>query len=97
MRGKSLQSVLTGATNTIRDKEEFIVGEMGDVGRWIRQGDFKAVWNAPPYGDETWRLYNIMKDPGETQDLAKAHPEQVETLKQAGDRYVEGVGVITSK
>ena len=62
MRGKSLQGVLTGATNTVRDKEEFIVGEMGDVGRWIRQGDFKAVWNAPPYGDETWRLYNIVQN-----------------------------------
>ena len=97
MRGKSLQGVLTGATNTVRDKDEFIVGEMGDVGRWIRQGDFKAEWNAPPYGDETWRLYNIKKDPGETQDLAKAYPEQVKTLREAGERYVEGVGVITSK
>ena len=97
MRGKSLQAVLTGATTTVRDKEEFIVGEMGDVGRWIRQGDFKAVWNAPPYGDETWRLYNIKKDPGETQDLAKTHREKVKTLREAGDRYVEGVNVITSK
>ena len=97
MRGKSLQAVLAGATKIVRDKEEFIVGEMGDVGRWIRQGDFKAVWNAPPYGDEKWRLFNIVEDPGETNDLAKAYPELVKTLKEAGDRYVEGVNVITSK
>lgn len=97
MRGKSLQTVLTGKTQSVRDNEEFIVGEMGDVGRWIRQGDYKAVWNAPPYGDEQWRLFNIVDDPGETRDLAKTMPELVQTLREAGERYVEGVNVITAK
>jgi arylsulfatase len=97
MRGKSLQAMLAGTANSIRGEEDFIVGEMGDVGRWIRQGDFKAVWNAPPYGDEQWRLFNIVEDPGETRDLAKTMPEKVKVLREAGETYVEGVDVISAK
>ena len=96
MRGKSLQGVLSGATKTVRDETQFVVGEMGGAGRWIRQGDYKAVWNAPPYGDEKWRLFNVVEDPGETRDLAKELPEKVKILKAAGQRYVEDVGVVSS-
>lgn len=38
-------------------------------GKWMRQGDLKAVSVAPPYGAGIWHLYDVVKDAGETRDL----------------------------
>ena len=96
MRGKSLKGVLTGSTKEVYDKDEFIGGEMQN-GKWMRQGDFKAVSVAPPYGTGTWHLYNLADDPGETHDLAKERPEILKKLQAAWDRYAKDVGVVLTK
>ena len=93
MRGKSLQGVLTGSTKVVYGADEFVGGEMQN-GKWMRQGDFKAVSVAPPYGTGTWHLYNLAKDPGETHDLAGAQPETLKKLQAAWDDYAEDVGVV---
>jgi arylsulfatase len=93
MNGRSIQGVLKGATQAAYGTEEFICGEMQD-GKWVRQGDFKAVSVAPPYGASTWQLYNLSVDPGETNDLAKQQPEKLEQLKTAWKRYADEVGVV---
>jgi arylsulfatase len=96
MRGRSLKGVLTGSKQAVYDADEFIGGEMQN-GKWMRQGDLKAVSVAPPYGPGTWHLYNVADDPGETRDLAKEQPETLKKLKAAWDRYAEDVGVILPK
>ena len=96
MRGKSLQGVLTGSAKSVYGAEEFVGGEMQN-GKWMRQGDFKAVSVAPPYGTGTWHLYNLADDPGETHDLAKAQPETLKKLQVAWDRYADDVGVVLSQ
>jgi len=96
LRGKSLQGVLTGSTKAVYGADEFVGGELQN-GKWMRQGDFKAVSVAPPYGTGTWHLYNLADDPGETRDLAKAQPETLKTLQAAWDRYADEVGVVSSK
>ncbi len=78
MRGKSLEGVLEGSAEAVYDANELVGGEMQN-GKWMRQGDLKAVSVAPPYGTGIWHLYNLAKDPGETNDLAE---EQPETLKK---------------
>jgi arylsulfatase len=93
MRGKSLQGVLAGSSKSVYDADEFIGGEMQN-GKWMRQGDFKAVSVAPPYGTGTWHLYNLANDPGETQDLAKEQPDTLKKLQAAWDRYSDDVGVV---
>jgi len=75
LRGKSLNGVLSGTTQTIYSDEDFVGGEMGN-GKWMRHGKYKAVSIAPPYGKGDWQLYNVIDDPGETQDLAKAPNRQ---------------------
>jgi arylsulfatase len=69
MRGKSLRGVLSRATQTIYSDEDFVEGEMDN-------GKYKAVSIAPLYGKGDWQLYNVIDDPGETQDLAKAQNRQ---------------------
>jgi arylsulfatase len=96
MRGKSLKGVLTGSTKAIYGADEFVGGEM-QTGKWMRQGDFKAVSVAPPYGTGTWHLYNLADDPGETYDLAKEQPEILKKLQAAWHRYARDVGVVLTK
>jgi len=96
MRGRSLQGVLTGSTNTVYGENDFVGGEMLN-GKWMRRGAFKAVSVAPPYGSGTWQLYNVVDDPGETRDLATEQPEMLNDLQAAWDRYAKDVGVVLSK
>ena len=95
MRGKSLNGVLSGTTPTIYSDEDFVGGEIVN-GKWMRQGKYKAVSIAPPYGKGDWQLYNVVDDPGETTDLAKAQLEILKILQTAWDNYAKEVGVVLS-
>jgi arylsulfatase len=94
MRGRSLAGVLAGSTNAAYDDDDFVGGEMQD-GKWMRQGRYKAVSVAPPYGSGEWKLYDVVSDPGETRDLSVEHPEKLSELRVAWDRYAGDVGVIS--
>ncbi len=91
-----MKGVLTGSMKAVYDENDFVGGEMQN-GKWIRQGDFKAVSVAMPYGTEIWHLYNLADDPGETNDLANDKPETLKKLQAAWDRYAKDVGVVLSK
>jgi arylsulfatase len=95
-RGRSMMGLLNGSTKSIYNDEEFIGGEMRN-GKWMRQGDFKAVLVPKPYGTGGWKLFNVIADPGEVNDLSKALPEKLEILIAAWDRYAVDVGVIPEK
>lgn len=65
-------------------------------GKWMRQGDFKAVSVAPPYGNGVWHLYNVVDDSGETRDLAEKYPDILKKLQAVWDKYAQEVGVVLS-
>ena len=96
MRGKSLKGILTGSTKAVYAANDLVGGEMVN-GKWMRQGNYKAVSVAPPYGSGDWQLYNVVEDPGETSDLAQQQPEKLKKLQAAWDRYAKDVGVVLSK
>jgi arylsulfatase len=93
IRGRSLAPVLSGEQASVYDADDFVCGEMQN-GKWVRQGDLKAVSVAPPYGPGEWKLYDLAVDPGETHDLAEEEPERLKQLQAAWDRYADDVGVI---
>jgi arylsulfatase len=93
MRGRSMAGLLDGSTEAIYRPDELVGGEMGG-GKWMRQGDFKAVMVPKPYGTGVWQLFNVADDPGEANDLAKEMPSRLSTLRSAWDRYADEVGVI---
>jgi len=66
-------------------------------GRCLRQRDLKPVSVAPPYGNGTWHIYNVVDDPGKTRDFAKKQPKKLKKLKVAWKRYAKDVGVVLSK
>lgn len=67
----------------------------------IRKDNWKLIlwpgsggWSFPRTGDEIeglppFQLYDLEKDPGESDNLAASHPEKVEELKALLARYVE--------
>ena len=65
-------------------------------GKWMRQGDFKAVMVPKPYGTGEWQLFNVVEDPGEAKDLSKEMPDKLKTLMAAWDNYAKDVGVVLS-
>ena len=85
--------LLDGTKEDLYNAEEFVGGEMGG-GKWMRQGDLKAVMVPEPYGSGVWQLFDVAKDPGETKDLSEGMPEKLENLKRAWDQYAKAVGVV---
>ena len=93
MRGKSMARVLSGSGNRLHEADAYIGGEMGG-GKWMRQGSYKAVSVAKPYGTGEWNLFDLENDPGETKDLSKEKPELLSRLKSAWEKYAGEVGVV---
>jgi len=91
--GKSLVPVLTAKSDKIYSDKDIIAGEMLG-GKWVRQGNYKAVMIAPPYGSNKWELYDISVDPGETNNLASTKPEKLKTLAGEYEKYATRVGVV---
>ncbi len=96
MRGRSVLGLLDGSAKTAYRAEEYIGGEMLD-GKWMRQGDLKAMLVPKPEGPGIWQLYNVVRDPGEANDLAAEMPEKLAELKLAWDRYAADVGVVPTE
>jgi arylsulfatase len=95
-RGRSLMPLIVGSAQEVYGPEDFVGGEMGE-GKWMRQGSYKAILIPAPYGDGTWRLFNVDEDPGESNDLASEMPELLDTLMAAWDDYAADVGVVPAE
>ena len=93
MRGVSMLPWLSGKEERVHDRE-FIHGwELCGRGA-IRKAEWKAVFIPKPKGTEKWQLYDLSKDPGETQDLAQDHPIKLEELLGHWGKYVTDCGVV---
>ena len=60
---------------------------------------FMGQWKAeklfgPPVTNGKWHLYNIIEDIGENTDLASQHPEILQKMISAYDKYSKDVGVV---
>ena len=93
MRGRSLSGVLAGSAEVVYGDDDVIAGEL-DNNKWVRIGRYKALSVPAPYGDETWQLFDVVSDPGETRNLAAEQPEKLAELRAAWDAYAEDVGVV---
>lgn len=63
----------------------------------LRKGKWKILSISEPYGTGNWQLYDLEKDPVETEDLAAIHPEKLQELIAEWDGYVSENGVIEIK
>jgi arylsulfatase len=93
MRGHSLVPSLKNSNEAVYLSDEYVGGEMFG-GRWLRQGDYKVILVPKPFGNGEWHFYNVVKDPGETKNLANEKPELFKELQLAWDRYAAETGVV---
>ena len=62
--------------------------------RAIRKGDWKLLRLIGAFDNDRWELFNLVDDPGETNDLAEKQPQRVEELMAAWEHYEQENGVI---
>jgi arylsulfatase/uncharacterized sulfatase len=86
MIGKSLLSLARGEADRVYGEEETIGYEMAGNAA-LFQGDYKIVKNRGSAGDNQWRLFNIVDDPGETRDLKTDMPGRFTAMMEAYRRY----------
>jgi arylsulfatase len=93
MRGRSMTGLLTGDSDELYDADDAVAGELGG-NQWVRLGDYKAVKSPRPFSTGEWLMFDLSKDPGETEDLSEQKPEEMTKLMAAWDEYVKEVGVV---
>jgi len=93
MIGRDLMPIIRGDVERVYAEDETIGYEVGGNAALFR-GDYKIVMNRGPVGDNQWHLYNIVSDPGETEDLADAMPERMQVMSRAYEQYVLENGVL---
>ena len=93
MIGRDLMPIIRGDVERVYAEDETIGYEVGGNAALFR-GDYKIVMNRGPVGDGQWHLYNIVSDPGETEDLADAMPERMQVMSRAYQHYVLENGVL---
>jgi arylsulfatase len=89
MQGRSMLPGLHGEAMPERAVGWELVGR-----RALRKGDWKMTWMTAPYGTAAWQLYNLAKDPVETNDLAQQEPAKLAELTQEWDDYVKRNNVL---
>ena len=93
MHGVSLLPVLQGTAQRVHAPDKPIGYELsGNLA--LFKGDLKLVKNSPPVGDGQWRLFDIVKDPGETQDLQQQLPEVFKAMQTDYAAYASAHGVL---
>lgn len=93
MIGRSLMPLTDGRQQQVYAEHESIGYEIAGNAA-LFQGDYKIVINRAPIGDNQWHLYNIARDPGETQDLSGAMPDLRQTMLKQYQRYEIENGVL---
>jgi arylsulfatase/uncharacterized sulfatase len=93
MTGHSLLPMLSGERDAVRAPDEVTGYELsGNAALW--KGDLKLVKNLPPYGTGRWQLFDIVRDPGETRDLARARPADFKAMQADYAAFAKADGVL---
>jgi len=91
--GRNLLPLIEGAVDSVYQPDEPVGYELaGNAALFL--GDYKIVINRGPVGDNKWHLFNIVSDPGETEDLATVMPERLQRMLDHYQHYSAANGVL---
>ena len=100
LRGKSWKPFLDQirddpelSSSLIHDDQQVTGFECGGSGA-IRRGRYKITFVPMPKGPQRWELFDIISDPGETNDLAGENPGLLADMLQLWEQYKKEVGVV---
>ena len=86
MIGKDLTPLITGAVDRVYNETDSVGYELAGHAA-LFQGDYKILFTRGVLGDGRWHLYDIVRDPGETHDLADDEPARLQAMLSAYQRY----------
>ncbi|MCX7202136.1 MAG: hypothetical protein NTV17_07600 [Burkholderiales bacterium] len=89
----SLLPVMLGQQARARPADVGVGHELSGNAAMYR-GDLKLVRNLPPMGDGQWRLFDIVRDPGETQDLSVTRADEFQVLQRLYAQWEQAHGVL---
>ncbi|RLV90070.1 Arylsulfatase [Spathaspora sp. JA1] len=92
-RGKSWVGYLGNKSEQVHSEDTVTGWELFGQ-QAIRQGDYKAIYIPKPFGPEKWQLFNIIKDPGEINDLAEVESKKLQELVGHWAVYAAETGLI---
>lgn len=92
-RGVSIIPYLTNKSDKIHD-EDTVTGWELFAQQAIRRGSFKALFIPKPLGSGEWQLFDLSKDIGETNDLAKELPNLLNEMINHWSEYVAETGLV---
>lgn len=92
--GVDLKPYLNGSKERPRLEGEWMAFElMGNA--YLIDGDYKVMrQRSGMWGDGQWHLYNIVKDPGETQPLDAKQPERLTRMVNQYEIYAKEKGIV---
>jgi arylsulfatase/uncharacterized sulfatase len=90
--GRSLMPLLSEQKIDVWANDDFAIEVSGNAS--LYRGDWKVVSVKAPLGDEKWRLYNVLADPGETINLASEFPELYQDMLSEYAAYVQRFNII---
>ncbi|RIW12407.1 arylsulfatase [Algoriphagus lacus] len=89
--GRSILPILNGSAQSLETGKGY-GWELFEMRAYIR-GNWKILRLPQPMGSGDWELYDLEKDPIESQDLSKQFPEIKEELIQAWKEYAKNNAV----
>ncbi|MGJ8670284.1 MAG: arylsulfatase [Oceanococcus sp.] len=100
-QGRSIEAITgTSLAPLVRGEAELAHPENKAIGYELAgnaalyKGEYKLVRNLPPLGDGQWHLYNMLKDPGEVNDLREQQPERYLEMQSDYEQYTAENGVL---
>ena len=86
--GKNLIPLLDGTVEQVYQTDDYIGYEVAGNLALFNDG-YKLILNRGPFGDSEYYLFDIVNDPGETQDLKAENPGKFQHMLNLYQRYVE--------
>lgn len=88
MLGESLIPSLRGKSDTVHDST-YVAGFWAGGSVSFRRGRWKLVNTERPYREDRLRLYDVVGDPGETNDLSQARSATYQAMLEAWRQYLK--------
>jgi arylsulfatase A-like enzyme len=91
--GASMLAHLDGRATAVHPSDAPVGYELGGNSALFK-GDLKLVKDLAPYGDNAWHLYDVRRDPVETNDLRLRMPEAFSAMQRDMQQYIASNGVV---
>ena len=93
MTGRSLAPLFSGAADRVYGEADTFGIEVSGNAALFRDR-YKIVRNMPPVGDGAWRLYDLLADPSEVNDLSRTQPDLFQSMLAGYEAYTQRAGVL---